>query len=57
MKIRMNTTSADATGVREAGKVYDVPKDEACLLIEANAAVEADAHGRRVHRRPAQGEE
>lgn len=43
MKIRMNTTSAGPEGVRFAGHVYDVPDEEARLLVNGHYAEQAGA--------------
>lgn len=38
MKIKILTLSAGPAGVRQPGKVYDVPPEEAAALIEAGYA-------------------
>jgi len=39
MRIRMTKTAAGPDGVKMAGKVYDVPVQEARALVAADAAV------------------
>lgn len=39
MRIRMTRTAAGPDGVKMAGKVYDVPVQEARALVAADAAV------------------
>lgn len=40
MKVKMLTLQAGPNGVREAGRIYDVPEAEARQLIEGRYAVE-----------------
>lgn len=43
MKIKMLTLMAGPDGVRQPGKVYDLPPAEAAALIEAGAAEKVEA--------------